>query len=45
MGGILEPRGMPQYTDFSQDDVDSLYHYIRFRARQDLKHSAPMSDP
>lgn len=39
LGGTLELRGMPQYTDFSQDDVDSLYHYIRFRARQDLKHT------
>jgi hypothetical protein len=27
---------MPKYPDFSNEDVESLYHYIRWRAREDL---------
>jgi hypothetical protein len=27
---------MPQYPHFSDHDVDSIYHYIRWRARKDL---------
>ena len=34
--GLLLTRGMPQYPDFSAADVDSIYHYIRWRARRDL---------
>ena len=36
LGGGLQLRGMPQYPDFSDEDVDALYHYIRWRARKDL---------
>jgi quinohemoprotein ethanol dehydrogenase len=36
LGGALQLQGMPQYPDFSDDDVDALYHYIRWRARKDL---------
>jgi quinohemoprotein ethanol dehydrogenase len=35
-GGALELRGMPKYSDFSDEDVNALYHYIRWRARKDL---------
>lgn len=34
--GLLELQGMPKYPDLSDEDVDSLYHYIRWRAREDL---------
>ena len=37
LNGTLQLRGMPQYPDFSDDDVDSIYHYIRWRVRKDLK--------
>jgi quinohemoprotein ethanol dehydrogenase len=33
--GALLARGMPQYVDFSEDDVDSLYQYIRWREHKD----------
>jgi quinohemoprotein ethanol dehydrogenase len=36
LGGASELQGMPKYPDFSDDDVDALYHYIRWRARKDL---------
>ena len=36
LNGALQVRGMPQYPDFSNDDVDSIYHYLRWRARKDL---------
>jgi len=36
LGGVLELRGMPKYSNFSDQDVDALYHYIRWRARKDL---------
>ena len=36
LNGLLLTRGMPQYPDFSAADVDSIYHYIRWRARRDL---------
>jgi quinohemoprotein ethanol dehydrogenase len=35
--GLLQVRGMPQYVDFADRDVDALYHYIRWRARRDLR--------
>ena len=41
--GRLQLRGMPQYVDFSNDDVDSLYHYIRWRARTDLECQARLA--
>jgi len=34
--GVLQLKGMPRYPDFSDEDVDDLYHYIRWRARKDL---------
>lgn len=34
LDGILQLQGMPRYQDFSNEDVDSLYHYIRWRAQQ-----------
>jgi quinohemoprotein ethanol dehydrogenase len=34
--GILQLQGMPKYSNFSPEDVDALYHYIRWRARKDL---------
>ena len=34
--GLLQTGGMPQYPHFSDHDVDSIYHYIRWRARKDL---------
>jgi quinohemoprotein ethanol dehydrogenase len=36
LGGVLQLQGMPKYPDFSDEDVDALYHYIRWRARKDL---------
>jgi quinohemoprotein ethanol dehydrogenase len=36
LNGILQLRGMPKYPDFSDQDVDAIYHYIRWRARKDL---------
>src|SRR6202011_3657026 len=35
--GALELRGMPKFYDYSSDDVDAIYQYIRFRARQDSR--------
>jgi quinohemoprotein ethanol dehydrogenase len=34
--GLLQLQGMPKYPDLSEEDVESLYHYIRWRAREDL---------
>lgn len=34
--GALLLRGMPHYVDFSESEVDDIYHYIRYRARTDL---------
>jgi quinohemoprotein ethanol dehydrogenase len=34
--GALELRGMPKFYDYSFDDVDAIYQYIRFRAREDI---------
>jgi quinohemoprotein ethanol dehydrogenase len=34
--GILQLQGMPKYPDFSDNDVDAIYHYIRWRAGKDL---------
>jgi quinohemoprotein ethanol dehydrogenase len=36
LNGILQVSGMPKYPDFSDQDVDAVYHYIRWRARKDL---------
>jgi quinohemoprotein ethanol dehydrogenase len=36
LDGLLQLQGMPKYPDFSDEDVDALYHYIRWRARKDL---------
>jgi hypothetical protein len=36
LNGILQVRGMPKYPDFSDQDVDAIYYYIRWRARKDL---------
>ncbi len=35
--GALEARGMPKYADLNDAEVKQLYHYIRHRARIDLK--------
>jgi len=35
LNGILQLQGMPKYPDFSDPDVDAIYHYIRWRARKD----------
>jgi quinohemoprotein ethanol dehydrogenase len=35
--GALELRGMPRFETFSNDDIDAIYHYIRFQARRDLE--------
>jgi quinohemoprotein ethanol dehydrogenase len=37
LGGELQLQGMPRYAEFSEEDVESLYHYVRFRAQQDSK--------
>jgi quinohemoprotein ethanol dehydrogenase len=37
LNGVLQLRGMPKYSDFSDQDVDAIYHYIRWRARKDLE--------
>jgi quinohemoprotein ethanol dehydrogenase len=34
-GGLLEPRGMPRFADLSDAQVQSLYWYVRERARAD----------
>jgi quinohemoprotein ethanol dehydrogenase len=33
--GALEQRGMPRFYDYSSEDIDAIYQYIRFRARED----------
>ena len=38
-GGSRLSRGMPKYADISNDDLESLRHFIRQRARDTmLKH-------
>jgi quinohemoprotein ethanol dehydrogenase len=32
-GGSLMPRGMPSFTQFSDEELEGLRHYIRQRAR------------
>jgi quinohemoprotein ethanol dehydrogenase len=39
LDGTLQLQGMPRYIEFSNEDVESLYHYIRFRAQQDSQTS------
>lgn len=34
--GILVPRGMPKYPEFSDDQVEALRQYLRFRAQEDF---------
>jgi hypothetical protein len=34
--GILQIRGMPRYAELSDDDLNSLTHYLRARARESL---------
>lgn len=41
LGGTLQLQGMPRYAVLSDDDVVSLYHYIRFRAQQDSRAAGP----
>jgi quinohemoprotein ethanol dehydrogenase len=36
LNGPFQLRGMPKYPDFSNGDVDAIYHYVRWRARKDL---------
>ncbi|CAB1367655.1 PQQ-dependent dehydrogenase, methanol/ethanol family [Denitratisoma oestradiolicum] len=35
--GGLAQRGMPPFADLSREDVDAIRHYLRQRAREDLK--------
>jgi quinohemoprotein ethanol dehydrogenase len=35
--GLLVSKGMPQFDDLSRGEIDSLYQFIRSRAREDLK--------
>jgi quinohemoprotein ethanol dehydrogenase len=35
--GSLAQRGMPPFADLTTDDLDAIRHYLRQRARQDLK--------
>lgn len=35
LGGALEARGMPKFTELTSGDVEALYHYIRAQARAD----------
>ena len=30
----IQPNGMPRFRDFSQEDVQGLYHYVRMQARK-----------
>jgi quinohemoprotein ethanol dehydrogenase len=39
-GGALETRGMPKFDELSDDDVESLRHYIRDTARKALQASS-----
>jgi quinohemoprotein ethanol dehydrogenase len=36
MEGLLVSKGMPRFDDLSDDEIGSLYEYIRARAREDL---------
>jgi quinohemoprotein ethanol dehydrogenase len=38
--GLLISQGMPQFDDFSDSDVESLYEFIRSRARETVKSAA-----
>jgi quinohemoprotein ethanol dehydrogenase len=35
--GLLVSKGMPRFDDLSRGEIDSLYEFIRSRAREDLK--------
>ena len=35
-GGILQVKGMPRYAELSDADLNSIFHYIRSRARESL---------
>jgi hypothetical protein len=36
-GGALVNRGMPQFAELSDAQLDSLRHYVRAKARQSLR--------
>ena len=38
--GLLVKRGMPRFENLSRQQVDSIYNYIRFRARTALEEAA-----
>jgi quinohemoprotein ethanol dehydrogenase len=42
-GGSLQPRGMPKYDELSDDDLESLRHFLRQRARATMTASAAPS--
>jgi quinohemoprotein ethanol dehydrogenase len=35
--GLLVSKGMPRFDDLSDSEIDSLYEFVRSRAREDLK--------
>jgi quinohemoprotein ethanol dehydrogenase len=37
--GLLEQRGMPRFAELSDTEVQSLYWYVRQRARADGEHA------
>ena len=41
LGGALELRGMPRFTELTDADIDAVYHYLRQRAREDLQKPPP----
>jgi quinohemoprotein ethanol dehydrogenase len=46
LDGALELRGMPKFYNYSADDVDAIYQYIRLRAHQDSrKREQPAAPP
>ena len=41
LGGALELRGMPKFTELTDTDIDAVYHYLRQRARDELQKDRP----
>ncbi len=39
--GILVSRGMPRFAELSDDDLQSIQHYLRQRARESIAASSP----
>jgi quinohemoprotein ethanol dehydrogenase len=39
-GGALRPRGMPDFSEFTPEDLENIRSYIRQRARETLAASA-----